>query len=125
VYLQTMLRLNEHLEHKLITDIEPLRTAFPGTAPTSIADKDDLKHRGSVSGSTFDPVTLGNGIGGTVYDRVPLTKESLDLMDAPIPSGVLAEEFAYHGLAPSFLKEIHQARELLDEIYTEIKKWIR
>jgi hypothetical protein len=44
-------------------------------------------------------------------------------MDTPVPSGVLAEEFAYHGLAPSFLKERHSARMLLEEIYTEIKKY--
>ena len=34
-----------------------------------------------------------------------------------------SEEFAYHGLAPSFLKERHAARELLNEIYTEIKMY--
>ena len=44
-------------------------------------------------------------------------------MDTPIPSGVLAEEFAYHGFAPSHVKELHQAHELLDEIYTEIKTY--
>jgi len=63
--------------------------------------------------------TRGDRISGS---RVPLTKESLDLMDAPIPSGVLAEEFAYHGLAPSFLKEMHQACERLEEICAEIMR---
>jgi len=118
-----MLRLNENLEHKLVTDIEILRTAFPGTASPSVMGKEEFKRRGSVSGSTsYGPVTLGDGI-GISFNRVPLTKESLDLMDTPIPSGVLAEEFAYHGFAPSHVKELHQAHELLDEIYTEIKKY--
>jgi hypothetical protein len=128
-----MIRLSENLENKLVTHIEAFRMIFPGTATNSVVDKEDLKlRRGSISesvsgrsraaaGGTMPTVGLGEGLGIT-YNRVPLTKESLDLMDTPVPSGVLAEEFAYHGLAPSFLKEMHQARELLDEIYTEIKK---
>jgi hypothetical protein len=132
VYLQTLLRLSEKLEDKLVTDIEALRMIFPGTTTNSVVDKEELKMR---RGSTTESITgrapatagggvpttsLGEGIGMT-YNRVPLTKESLDLMDTPVPGGVLAEEFAYHGLAPSFLKEMHLARELLDEVYTEIK----
>jgi hypothetical protein len=130
-----MIRLSEKLEKKLVTHIEALRMIFPGTTTNSVADKEDLKFHGasiseSVSGRSrataaggpMPTVGLGEGIGIT-YNRVPLTKESLDLMDTPVPSGVLAEEFAYHGLAPSFLKEMHQARELLDEIYTEIKRY--
>jgi hypothetical protein len=124
VYLQTTLRLNEKLADKLITNIEVLRIAFPGTAVPSIADPEDIKSRVSMSETpSFTPMALGEGIGSTDYNRVPLTKESLDLMDTPVPSGVLAEEFAYHGLAPSFLKEMHQARELLEEIYCEVKKY--
>lgn len=114
-----MLRLNDKLEHKLVTDIESLRSNFPETTAPSLADN---KRRGSVNESTsYSSVTLGDGI-GSLSKRVPLTKESLDLMDTPVPSGVLAEEFAYHGLAPAYLKEMVQARELLDEIYTEIKR---
>src|SRR5215471_29258 len=117
-----MLRLNKNLEKKLVTDIEILRTAFPGTVPPSVAGKEEFKRRGSVSESpSHGSTTLGDGI-GIVFNRVPLTKESLALMDTPIPSGVLAEEFAYHGFAPSHVKELHQAHQLLDEIYTEIKK---
>ena len=127
VYLQTLLRLEDELQEKLVTDIDALKPSFPATASNapSAVGNDDLKRRGSVSESTFHGnVTLGEGIGGVgaQYNRVPLTKESLDLMDAPIPSGVLASEFAYHGLAPAHLKEMHKARELLDTIYTEIKK---
>jgi hypothetical protein len=119
-----MLRLNENLENKLVTDIEVLRTAFPGTAPPSVVGKEDFKRTGSVSESTsHSPATLGDGI-GISSNRVPLTKESLDLMDTPIPSGVLAEEFAYHGFAPSHVKELQQAHELLDTIYTNIKKYL-
>jgi len=43
-------------------------------------------------------------------------------MDTPIPSGVLAQEFAYHGLAPSALRETTRARTLLDQIYVEIQR---
>lgn len=118
-----MLRLNENLEKKLVTDIEILRSAFPGTVPPSVVDKEESKCKGSVSESTsHGPVTLGDGI-GVSFNRVPLTKESLDLMDTPIPSGLLAEEFAYHGFAPLHVKELHQAHQLLDEIYTEIKRY--
>jgi hypothetical protein len=121
LYLQTLMRLNDNLELKLVRDIETLRITFPGTAAPSIVDKDGFRGRYTTSDATsYVPITLGDGI-GTLAKRIPLTKESLDLMDTPVPSGVLAEEFAYHGLTPSFLKEIHQARELLDEIYTEIK----
>ena len=121
--MQTVLRLNENLEKKLVIDIEILRTAFPGTVPPSVVGKEEFRRRGSVGESTsHGPVTLGDGIGAS-FNRVPLTKESLDLMDTPIPSGVLAEEFAYHGFAPSHVKELHRAHELLDEIYTEIKKY--
>src|SRR5436190_9743021 len=103
-----MLRLNENLEHRLVRDIDALRTAFPGSVTSSLADKDDLERRGSVSVSTSHGLfTLADGIGDSP-NRVPLTKETLDLMDTPVPSGVLAEEFAYHGLTPSFLKEMHQ-----------------
>jgi hypothetical protein len=124
VYLQTLFRLGDELKYKLVTNIEALRVNFPGTAANSVVDKDETKHRASMSalGSSV-PVTLGDGI-GVPYNRVPLTKESLDLMDTPVPSGVLAETFAYHGLAPSFLRELHQAHELLDEIYTEVKKYL-
>ena len=119
-----MLRLNENVEKKLVTDIEILRTAFPGTAPPSVVGKEEFKHTGSVSEFTsHSPATLGDGIGMS-FNRVPLTKESLDLMDTPIPSGVLAEEFAYHGFAPSHVKELHQAHELLDAIYANIKKYL-
>lgn len=116
-----MLRLNESLEHKLVRDIESLRISFPGTvAPSGV--EDGSKGRYAMREATSHvPVILGDGI-GALAKRIPLTKESLDLMDTPVPSGVLAEEFAYHGLAPSFLKEMHQARELLDEIYSEIKR---
>jgi hypothetical protein len=118
-----MLRLNENFEKKLVTDIEILRTAFPGTAPPSVVGKEEFKRGGSTNESTSQgQVTLGDGIGNS-FNRVPLTKESLDLMDTPIPSGVLAEEFAYHGFAPSHVKELHQAHELLDEIYIEIKRY--
>ena len=119
-----MLRLNESLEHKLVRDIDVLRTVFPGSVASSLADQGDLERRGSVSGSTSHGlVPLADGIGNS-SKCVPLTKETLDLMDTPVPSGVLAEEFAYHGLAPSFLKEMHQARELLNDIYTDIKRYI-
>jgi hypothetical protein len=100
---------------------------FPGsTAPSiaspSLVDTDRPSHRHSVSPAK--PATSGDNIGDTgLYNRVPLTKASLDLMDMPIPSGVLAEEFAYHGLAPSFLKERHFATVLLDQIYTAIKRF--
>lgn len=118
-----MLRLNGNFENKLVTDIEILRTTFPGTVPPSVIDKEESKRGGFVSESTsYSQATLGDGI-GVPFNRVPLTKESLDLMDTPIPSGVLAEEFAYHGFAPSHVKELHQAHELLDEIYTEIKRY--
>jgi hypothetical protein len=117
-----MFRLNGKLEDKRITDIEALRAGFPGTASSSVADKEDLKCRRPISGSTsYGPGTPDDGIGNTAYNRVPLTRESLDLMDAPIPSGVLAEEFAYHGLARSFLKEMQEARQLLDKICLEVK----
>jgi len=125
--LQTLLRLEDELQEKLVTDIEALKPSFPATASNvpSVVAKDEGKRTESVGESTFHgSVTLGEGIGGVgaQSNRVPLTKESLDLMDAPIPSGVLASEFAYHGLAPAHLKEMHEARELLDQIYTEIKK---
>ena len=121
------MRLDDELQAKLVTDIEALKPSFPATASNapSAVGKDEFKRRSSVSDSTFQGgVPLGEGIGGvgSQYNRVPLTKESLDLMDAPIPSGMLASEFAYHGLAPAHLKEMHEARELLDQIYTEIKK---
>jgi hypothetical protein len=127
VYLQTLLRLDDELQAKLVIDIEALKPSFPATASNapSVAGKDEFRRRDSVSDSTIHGgVTLGEGIGGVAsqYNRVPLTKESLDLMDAPIPSGMLASEFAYHGLAPAHLKEMHEARELLDQIYSEIKK---
>lgn len=127
VYLQTLVRLDDVLQDKLVTDIEALKPSFPATASNapSVVGKEESKRRDSVSESKFHGrATLGKGIGGvgSQYNRVPLTKESLDLMDAPIPSGVLASEFAYHGLAPAHLKEMHQARELLDQIYSEIKK---
>ena len=117
-----MLRLGERLDKQLVGDIEALRVAFPGIATSSVADYDDLKCRDPMDECASGNPTLADGFGQQNYGRVPLTKNFLDLMDAPIPSGVLAEEFAYHGLAPSFLKEMHQARELLDKIYTEIKK---
>lgn len=113
-----MLRLNEPLQYKLVTEIESLRITFPASAAPSVVDKDDIARRDSIN--MYTQVNLGDGIGEG--NRVPLTKEVLDLMDTPVPAGVLAEEFAYHGLTPSFLKEIHQAQQLLDEIYTEIKK---
>jgi hypothetical protein len=116
-----MFRLKDELQDTLVTDIEALRITFPATAANSVVDKDE-KHRGSRSDFPSSPVTLGDGIGAASYNRVPLTKESLDLMDTPVPSGILAETFAYHGLTPSFLKEMHKAHELLDEIYAEIKK---
>jgi hypothetical protein len=117
-----MFRLQGKLKDTLVTDIEALRVTFPATAANSVVDKDE-KRKGSRSDfPSASPVTLGDGIGAASYNRVPLTKESLDLMDTPVPGGVLAETFAYHGLAPSFLKEMHQAHELLDEIYTEVKK---
>lgn len=119
-----MLRLNDKLKCDRIADIEALRTGFPGTASSSATDKEDLKSRRFVGGSaSSSPVTPDDGIGSTSYNRVPLTKESLDLMDAPIPSGVLAEEFAYHGLARSFLKELHETRQLIDEIYLAVQKY--
>jgi len=120
-----MLRLNESLEDKLIRDIEALRLPFPGSLAPSVADTDDLKQRASTfENSPYTPVPLGEGIGAT-YNRVPLTKESLDLMDTPIPSGVsLAAEFAYHGLAPAFRKGLEEAQGLLEDIYSEIKKFV-
>jgi hypothetical protein len=123
VYLQTLFRLDDGLKEKLVTHIDALRANFPATATNSVADKEDIKLRTAMSGLPSLPMTLGDGIGTTSYNRVPLTKESLDLMDTPVPSGVLAETFAYHGLAPSYLREMHQAHELLDEIYTEVKKY--
>ena len=117
-----MLRLSEKLQKDLITNIEILRIPFQGTAVQSIMEKNDLKRKASQSESTsYSLVMPSKGVGGDVCHVAPLTKEFLDLMDTPVPSGILAKEFAYHGLAPSFLKEMHQARELLDEIYTEIK----
>ena len=114
--------MNDELQDKLITNIDILRIAFPGSTNNSIADRDDLMRRGTMSEAINYPIpSLGEGI-TTEYNRLPLTKESLDLMDTPVPSGVLAEEFAYHGLAPCFLKEMTQARDLLDSIYTEIKR---
>jgi hypothetical protein len=119
LYLQTMLRLPEDLQAKLVTEIEVLKIAFPGTPAPSIADKDEFLRRRETGND--GPMGLGAGI--ATGNRIPLTKESLDLMDTPVPSGVgLAAEFAYHGLAPSFLKEIHRAQQLLDSIYTEVKK---
>ena len=115
-----MLRLSKSLQHRLVTDIEALRVTFPGSAAPSVTGKVDLMFRDSVS--ACKPVNLGEGI--DEGNRMPLTKEVLDLMDTPIPSGLLAAEFAYHGLTPSFLHETHQAHQLLDEIYTEIKKYI-
>jgi hypothetical protein len=122
VYLQTLIRLKEELQEKLVTNIEALRTAYPGSGPSSVGDKEDPKRRGSTSG----PFTIG-GVSDAFADSTysvtaPLTREALDLMDAPIPSGVLAEEFAYHGLAPSYLRAMHQAHELLDQICTELHK---
>jgi hypothetical protein len=100
------------------------RSTAPSIASPSLVDTDhpDPSRRNSVSPAK--PATSGDSIGDTAaYNRVPLTKASLDLMDMPIPSGVLAEEFAYHGLAPSFLKERHSATVLLDQIYTAIKRF--
>jgi len=98
---------------------------FVGSTAPSVADPKELKHRESVTSpaARATSASQGNGTDTLVYNRIPLTKASLDLMDMPVPSGVLAEEFAYHGLAPSFLKERHEARMLLDVIYTEIKKY--
>jgi hypothetical protein len=89
VYLQTLLRLDDELQAKLVTDIEALKPSFPATASNapSVVGKDEFKRRNSVTNC-----------------------------------GMLASEFAYHGLAPAHLKEMHQARELLDQIYTDIKK---
>ena len=120
-----MLRLKEELQSKLVTSIEVLRISLPRTANSSVTDRDDLSRRGSLHESSHAFTGLGEQIDSTSYNRLPLTKESLDLMDTPVPSGVLAEEFAYHGLAPSFLKEMTRARELLDEIYIEIKKYLK
>ena len=123
-----MLRLNPDLQRKLITGIDALRVAFPGTPAGSVADTSEFykPRESSRKGFSFENHVLGEGIGDTSSgNRLPLTKESLDLMDTPVPSGVLAEEFAYHGLAPSFLKEIRQARQLLDNIYTEIKMYFQ
>lgn len=118
-----MFRLPEALEHNLVTNIEALRMPFISSTAPSVADPSDFNCRDSVTVSTSRaPPTMQGNTDTFVYNRVPLTKESLDLMDTPVPSGVLAEEFAYHGLAPSFLKESHAAREMLDEIYTEIKR---
>ena len=65
-----MLRLNKSLEHKLVTDIEILRTAFPGSAAPSVLGKEELKSRGSVSGSTsYGSVILGEG---TAHERLLL-----------------------------------------------------
>jgi len=122
VYLQTLLRLNNEMQDQLVTNIEVLRIAFPGTTNNSVADRDDLIRRDSINDPAMHTTpALGEGI-APQYNRMPLTKEALDLMDTPVPSGVLAEEFAYHGLASSFLKEMTQARNLLDDIYTEVKK---
>jgi hypothetical protein len=121
-----MLRLTSNLQHKLITDIDALRVAFPGTPAGSVADTSEFykPKESSHKPVTFDPTLPGEESGATTSGtRLPLTKASLDLMDTPVPSGVLAEEFAYHGLAPSFLKEMHHARQVLDEIYTEIKMY--
>jgi hypothetical protein len=125
VYLQTSFRLRDGLRDKFVTNIEALKVNFPAAPADSNADKGDMKRRDSSAG-LHSPVTLGEGIASASFgNRVPLTKESLDLMDTPVPSGVLAETFAYHGLAPSFLKEMHQAHEMLDEIYTEVKRYIQ
>ena len=128
VYMQTMLRLDDALQDKLVTDIEALKPFFPATVSNapSVFGKGESERRNSVSASTFHgSITLGEGVDGdgARSNRVPLTKESLDLMDAPIPCGMLASEFAYHGLAPTHLKEMHEARDLLDQIYTQIKKY--
>jgi hypothetical protein len=116
-----MSRLEEGLQDKLVTNIESLRVAYPGSACSSIADKEDLKRRGSTSGRSTPGFMERSE---RSYGATPLTRETLDLMDAPIPSGVLAEEFAYHGLAPSFLREMHQAHELLDQICTALKEYV-
>jgi hypothetical protein len=126
VYLQTLLRLGDEFQEKLVTQIEALRPAYPATASVapSGADKNEAKPKDCPKSTFAGGTLLGEGIGGlgATFNRVPLTKESLDLMDAPIPSGVLASEFAYHGLAPAHLEEMREARELLDKIYTELRK---
>ena len=114
--------MKDGLQDKLVANIEALRVAYPGSASSSIAHKEDVKRRESASG--FSTVGVSQPIGETNYRFTPLTKETLDLMDAPIPSGVLAEEFAYHGLAPSFLREMHQAQELLDQICSELREYV-
>jgi len=115
-----MLRLPDNLQDKLVTEVEVLKIAFPGTPAPSIASKDEFHRRRDAPSEG----PMGRGTGIASGNRIPLTKESLDLMDTPIPSGVgLAAEFAYHGLAPSFLKEMHKAQQLLDSVYTEVKKY--
>jgi len=112
-----MLRLAENLQHQFVTVIEVLKIAVPGTPARSIADKDKWRNRREPAGEG-PMVSMANS------NRIPLTKESLDLMDTPVPNSVgLAAEFAYHGLAPSFLKEMHQAQQLVGSIYSEIKKY--
>jgi hypothetical protein len=91
-----------------VTDIEDIVLRDPSKDPTALV-----------------PSAFGEDILTTRSASLPLTKEALDLMDTPVPSGVLAEEFAYHGLAPSFLKEMTKARDLLDEILTELKRLSR
>lgn len=118
-----MLRLPDKFRHDLVTNIEVLRIAYPGTYP-SIGDEDELlKGKKPPEPVSESPMDLSVSL-ATSGNRIPLTKESLDLMDTPVPSGIgLAAEFAYHGLAPSFLKEMHQAQHLLDSIYSEIKRY--
>src|SRR5579859_4205466 len=115
-----MLRLPDPLQNSLITNIDALRMPFPGSTAPSTADQ---SRRNSISSPANLPPSHGDTTVDTkVYNRVPLTKATLDLMDMPVPSGILAEGFAYHGLAPSFLKERHLATVLLDQIYSEIKR---
>jgi len=115
-----MLRLAENLQGQLVTAIEALKIGPRGTPAASIADNNDWHNRPEPVSE--GPMGLGASMASSI--RIPLTKESLDLMDTPVPSGVgLAAEFAYHGLAPSFLKKMHQAQQLLGSIYSEIKKY--
>jgi len=114
-----MLRLAQNLQDQLVTAIEALKVGPPGTPAPSIADNNDWHNRPEPGSKG----AMGLGASMANNNRIPLTKESLDLMDTPVPSGVgLAAEFAYHGLAPSFLKEMHQAQQRLGSIYSEIKR---
>jgi hypothetical protein len=114
--------LKPELQSKLITDITVLRITYPGTTAGSTIEGSDSRRESISEISTgFRHIEWEDNAGATKQE-VPLTHELFDLMDMPVPSGMLAGEFAYHGLAPAVLNEVHNARELIDGISTEIKR---